>query len=140
MQLRQSYKQLCFVCLMIFVIGASAVVSAKAVMLPTHQMLHATMQNMSCHEQPMSDHHASHKSQDAASTPLKCHDAQLQNDAHCPDCNSLSHCQSVNVLFNQPLPSLLLPPLLEHSAHIHSDYQARHLAGYWQQILRPPKT
>ena len=139
MQLRQSYKQLCFVCLMIFVIGASAVVSAKAVMLPTHQMLHATMQNMSCHKH-MPDHHASHKSQSDVSTALKCHDAQLQNDAHCQDCNGPSHCQNVNVLFNPQLISLLLPPLLEHSAHIHSDYQARHLAGYWQQILRPPKT
>ena len=71
---------------------------------------------------------------------VKCHDGQMQDQQHCPDCNSLSHCQTINLALDQQIPTLSGSPFLELSSYKNTAYQARHLAGYWQEILRPPRT
>ncbi len=63
---------------------------------------------------------------------------QMLQSHHCQDC-SLSMCQSlitwlsIEALYlSAPLSSQAVQPII-------TDYQMRHLSGFWQQILRPPK-
>ena len=50
------------------------------------------------------------------------------------------HIVRQSILFlDRQAPSLSIP-ILEPDSYQHTDYQARHLAGYWQEILRPPRT
>ena len=141
MQLRQKYKHLWFVFLMIFFIGGSGVTVAAVQVIQSDQKSHITTQTMPCHEQYMMDqhHHMSHSHVDMTSL-TKCHDGKMHNDQHCQDCNSPSHCQTVNLALDQQAPSLSYFSFLEPDSYQHTDYQARHLAGYWQEILRPPRT
>lgn len=141
MQLRQKYKHLWFVFLMIFFIGGSGVAVAAVQAIQSPQKSYATAQTMPCHEQPMLDqpHHMSGSHVDTTSL-TKCHDGKMHSDQHCQDCNSPSNCQAVNLALDQQAPSLSSSPFLEPDLYKHTDYQARHLAGYWQEILRPPRT
>lgn len=141
MQLRQKYKHLWFVFLMIFFIGGSGVAVAAVQAIQSPQKSYATAQTMPCHEQPMLDqpHHMSGSHVDTTSL-IKCHDGKMHSDQHCQDCNSPSNCQAVNLALDQQAPSLSSSPFLEPDLYKHTDYQARHLAGYWQEILRPPRT
>ena len=141
MQLRQKYKHLWFVFLMIFFIGGSGVAVAAVQAIQSPQKSYATAQTMPCHEQPMLDqpHHTSGSHVDTTSL-IKCHDGKMHSDQHCQDCNSPSNCQAVNLALDQQAPSLSSSPFLEPDLYKHTDYQARHLAGYWQEILRPPRT
>ncbi|RZF52738.1 hypothetical protein EXE30_09240 [Acinetobacter halotolerans] len=138
MQLRKQYKQLWFVFLMIFFIGGSGVVAAA---VPSIQS-DTTVQTIPCHEQHMADHHLQMSHADASTFLLeKCHTQKMQGDhQHCQDCNSPLHCQTVNFALDQQTPIIFSSPLLEPPTHKNTDYQARHLAGYWHEILRPPKT
>ena len=126
---------------MIFFIGGSGVAVAAVQAIQSDQKSYATAQTMPCHEQPMLDqpHHMSGSHVDTTSL-TKCHDGKMHNDQHCQDCNSPSHCQTVNLALDQQAPSLSYSPFLEPDSYQHTDYQARHLAGYWQEILRPPRT
>ena len=141
MQLRQKYKHLWFVFLMIFFIGGSGVAVAAVQAIQSPQKSYATAQTMPCHEQPMLDqpHHMSGSHVDTISL-TKCHDGKMDSDQHCQDCNSPSHCQTVNLALDQQAPSLSYSPFLEPDSYKNTAYQARHLAGYWQEILRPPRT
>ena len=141
MQLRQKYKHLWFVFLMIFFIGGSGVTVAAVQVIQSDQKSHITTQTMPCHEQYMMDqhHHMSNSYVDTTSL-TKCHDGKMHSDQHCQDCNSPSHCQAVNLALDQQAPSLSYFSFLEPDSYQHTDYQARHLAGYWQEILRPPRT
>lgn len=141
MQLRQKYKHLWFVFLMIFFIGGSGVAVAAVQAIQSDQKSYTTTQNMPCHEQRMlgQHHHMSNSHVDTTSL-TKCHDGKMHNDQHCQDCNSPSNCQAVNLALDQQAPSLSSSPFLEPDSYQHTDYQARHLAGYWQEILRPPRT
>ena len=139
MQLRKQYKHLWFVFLMIFFIGGSgvAVAAVQEVRLDKKTSI---MQTMPCHDQQMMDqHHQMQMSHDVTNV-VKCHDGQMQDQQHCPDCNSLSHCQTINLALDQQIPTLSGSPFLELSSYKNTAYQARHLAGYWQEILRPPRT
>ena len=139
MQLRKQYKHLWFVFLMIFFIGGSSVAVAAVQTLQSDQMTSSTHQTMSCHEEQMMDQH--HQMPHAHSgNSMKCHEGMMQDSLHCKDCNSSSHCQTLNLALDQQTPSLSSSPFLELNTHIHTAYQARHLAGYWQEILRPPRT
>ena len=102
MQLRQKYKHLWFVFLMIFFIGGSGVAVAAVQAIQSPQKSYATAQTMPCHEQPMLDqpHHMSGSHVDTISL-TKCHDGKMHNDQHCQDCNSPSHCQAVNLALDQ---------------------------------------
>ena len=126
---------------MIFFIGGSGVTVAAVQVIQSDQKSHITTQTMPCHEQPMLDqpHHMSGSHVDTTSL-TKCHDGKMHSDQHCQDCNSPSHCQAVNLALDQQAPSLSSSPFLEPDSYQHTDYQARHLAGYWQEILRPPRT
>jgi len=138
-QLRKQYKHLWFVFLMIFFIGGSSVVVAAVQTLQFYQMKSSTPQTMSCHDQQMMDQH--HQMPHAYSGNfMKCHEGMMQDSVHCQDCNSSSHCQTVNLALDQQAPSLSYSPFLEPDSYKNIDYQARHLAGYWQEILRPPRT
>ena len=141
MQLRQKYKHLWFVFLMIFFIGGSGVAVAAVQAIQSDQKSYTTTQKMPCHEQHMmaQHHHMSNSHVDMTSL-TKCHDGKMHNDQHCQDCNSPSHCQTVNLALDQQAPSLSYSPFLEPDSYKNTDYQARHLAGYWQEILRPPRT
>ena len=141
MQMRRKYKHLWFVFLMIFFIGGSGVAVAAVQAIQSPQKSYATAQTMPCHEQPMLDqpHHTSGSHVDTTSL-IKCHDGKMHSDQHCQDCNSPSNCQTVNLALDQQAPSLSYSSFLEPDSYQHTDYQARHLAGYWQEILRPPRT
>lgn len=140
MQLRKQYKQLWFVFLMIFFIGGSGVVAAAVPAIQFEQKADITTQTMPCHELYMADqHHQMHMPDTDVSTSAKCHEAHLQDGQHCQDCNSPTHCQTTNFALDQQTPKLSSLVLLELHTHKNTDYQARHLAGYWQEILRPPK-
>ncbi|WP_018677982.1 hypothetical protein [Acinetobacter tjernbergiae] len=139
MQLHKQYKHVWFVFLMIFFIGGSGVAVAAVQEVRLDQKT-SIVQTMPCHDQQMMDqHHQMQMSHDVTNV-VKCHDGQMQNQQHCPDCNSLSHCQTINLALDQQIPSLSGSPFLELSSYKNTAYQARHLAGYWQEILRPPRT
>ena len=139
MQLHKQYKHVWFVFLMIFFIGGSGVAVAAVQEVRLDQKT-STVQTIPCHDQQMMDqHHQMQMSHDVTNV-VKCHDGQMQDQQHCPDCNSLSHCQTINLALDQQIPSLSGSPFLELSSYKNTAYQARHLAGYWQEILRPPRT
>ncbi|QER40445.1 hypothetical protein F2A31_12330 [Acinetobacter suaedae] len=137
MQLLRKCKQVWFVFLMIFFIGGSSVaVAAAEVFHSDHNS--STVQTMPCHDLEMIDQYH-HLQQSDMSNLLKCHDGKMQSEQHCQDCNHPSHCQSVNFALDQQLLDLSILVSVELSIDKKTDYQARHLAGYWQEILRPPK-
>ena len=140
MFLRQKYKHLWFVFLMVFFIGGSGVAVAAVQSLQVVQTIDHTTQTMPCHDQSMQgEHHQMPMLHTDSTQQMKCHDGQMQDKQHCPDCHGLLHCQAVNLALDQQAPTLFSIPVLERSRDNHTVYQARHLAGYWQEILRPPK-
>ena len=64
-------------------------------------------------------------------------DSALSQD-HCKDCN-VSFCQSLLLWIKSEIAPLSTASTAENSIHLASAYTAQHLAGYWQEILRPPK-
>lgn len=156
----QLCKQAWFVCLMVFAIGWSGVsVASVKTMQISMQMQHQEiqlnqtqnlqntshamlMQNMSV--QDMKQHCADLEAQnnDTAQSLTDCHNQLIQSQhvqhADCQNC-ALFSCQSSIVWFNTDIPKLSAPQdhLEQNSLQIH--YQAQHLAGHWQEILRPPK-
>ncbi|MCU4503536.1 hypothetical protein KTI78_10210 [Acinetobacter sp. WU_MDCI_Abxe161] len=130
MTLQHLRKYAWFVFLMTLVIGWSGVSIAQTPMqhdLPT----------MPCHSEKIS--HTNMHSH--ASDQAICHESMDQvshsHGEHCQDCNPV-HCQIVNLALQQALPDLE-SQFIPISSQFSSIYQAQHLAGYWQEILRPPK-
>ncbi|WP_228257199.1 hypothetical protein [Acinetobacter sp. WCHAc060025] len=159
----QLCKQAWFVCLMVFAIGWSGVsVASVKTMQISMQMQHQEMQlnqtqnlqntshamlmqNMSVQDmkQHCADLEAQNQQNDDSSQNLTdCHNQLIQSQhiqhADCQNC-ALFSCQSSIVWFNTDIPKLSVPQdhLEQNSLQIH--YQAQHLAGHWQEILRPPK-
>ncbi|MDV2470507.1 hypothetical protein QR674_16145 [Acinetobacter chinensis] len=107
---------------------------------------HATMmQNMSV--QDMKQHCTDLEAQNqqnygSVQNLTDCHNQLIQSQhvqhADCQNC-ALFSCQSSIVWFNTDIPKLTVPQdnSEQNSPKIH--YQAQHLAGHWQEILRPPK-
>ncbi|EOQ67195.1 hypothetical protein [Acinetobacter pittii] len=130
MTLQHLRKYAWFVFLMTLVIGWSGVSIAqtpKQHNLPT----------MPCHSEKIS-HNNMHSH---ASDQAICHESMGQvshsHGEHCQDCNPV-HCQIVNLALQHALPDLE-SQFIPISSQFSSIYQAQHLAGYWQEILRPPK-
>ncbi|AXY55895.1 hypothetical protein CDG60_04425 [Acinetobacter chinensis] len=140
---------------MVFAIGWSSVsvASVKTMQISMqmqHEQIqnqigvdHATMmQNMSV--QDMKQHCADLEAQnnDTAQSLTDCHNQLIQSQhvqhADCQNC-ALFSCQSSIVWFNTDIPKLVVPQ--DNSEHYSPKiyYQAQHLAGHWQEILRPPK-
>ncbi|MQZ32076.1 hypothetical protein F4U02_13885 [Acinetobacter haemolyticus] len=139
MQLLKKCKHVWFVFLMIFFIGGSSVAVAAAQALHSDQASSvSTMATMPCHNQKMIDQHHHLQKHDMGNL-FECHDEKIQSQQHCQDCNHPSHCQSVSFALDQQLPDLSPVISVKLSIDKKTDYQARHLAGYWQEILRPPK-
>ena len=164
----QLCKQAWFVCLMVFSIGWSSVSFASAnvmqISMQHDQMSdstvhHTMMNNMSvqamkahCMDMQQSQHHNeqnhdrqhnSHSMYGQDSQNLKdCHiqliQAKHSQHSACQDC-ALYSCQSSIVWFNSDFPKLTAPASLQHHISHQIVHQAQHLAGYWQEILRPPK-
>mgnify|MGYP007104452523 CR=1 FL=1 len=129
-------------------------------MLATVQPAHAAMQlanstsisrvkssaslPVSCHtekaDSPVEQHHTSHH---GASPSAQLPDCEQGHDPeqhlNCQDCPPL-HCQPGLSYLKIALPELEQASStfeLEPRFHL---YHAQHLPGYWQEILRPPKT
>ena len=124
---------------MIFFIGGSGASIAAVQKIQLDQKM-PTAQVMPCHDQQMTrPHHQMDMSHDVTNV-VKCHDGQMQDQQDCPDCNNISHCQTINFALDQQIPSLSVSPFFELNTYKNTAYQARHLAGHWQEILRPPRT
>ena len=137
-----------FVLLITLVMGWSGIAQASAA--PMHQMMQLSiqaatgMQSMSdCHQtkssSPVSGHQM-HMVQTDMTAKSNCHASDmLQNkQVQCKECAQY-HCQTTLTLLDvEPLAVVQLEAALVQSSP-HFRYQAQHLVGYWQEILRPPK-
>ena len=137
-----------FVLLIILVMGWSGIAQASAA--PMHQMMQLSiqaatgMQSMpDCHQtkssSPVSGHQM-HMAQTDMTAKSNCHASDmLQNkQVQCQECAQY-HCQTtLTLLYVEPLAVVQLEAALVQSSP-HFRYQAQHLVGYWQEILRPPK-
>lgn len=142
----QFLKQTWFICLMTFVIGWSGM--SNALSSTSHIASVSTAAQVHDHQAvaKMSDPHCAEMAQlDAVQDSLdrqasSCHliDAAPATMQHCPDC-SISFCQSLFVWLSPELIPLSLLRSVETSNNQLIAYQAQHLAGFWQEILRPPR-
>jgi len=81
-----------------------------------------------------------HMAQSDMIAKSNCHASDmLQNkQVQCQECAQY-HCQTTLTLLDvEPLAFVQLEAALVQSSP-HFRYQAQHLVGYWQEILRPPK-
>lgn len=159
----QLRKQAWFVCLMVFAIGWSSVsIASVKTMHMSMQMQHEQMMNQlgtTQHQQmmqamtvqDMKAHCADMQMQlddQQANIDLQkqnltdCHKQLIQSKqvqhSECQDC-ALFSCQSSIVWFNSDIPQLSSPEYSPNLNSLESFYQVQHLAGHWQEILRPPK-
>lgn len=137
-----------FVLLITLVMGWSGIAQASAA--PMHQMMQLSMQAATgmqsmpdCHQtkssSPVSGHQM-HMAQTDMTAKSNCHASDmLQNkQVQCQECAQY-HCQTTLTLLDvEPLALVQLEVALVQSPP-HFRYQAQHLVGYWQEILRPPK-
>ena len=137
-----------FVLLITLVMGWSGIAQASAA--PMHQMMQLSMQAATgmqsmpdCHQtkssSPVSGHQM-HMAQTDMIAKSNCHASDmLQNkQVQCQECAQY-HCQTTLTLLDvEPLAVVQLEAALVQSSP-HFRYQAQHLVGYWQEILRPPK-
>ena len=146
-----------FVLLITLVMGWSGIAQASAA--PMHQMMQLSMQTATseqssaheagmqtmpdCHQtkssSPVSGHQM-HIAQTDITAKSNCHALDmLQNkQVQCQECAEY-HCQTTLTLLDvEPLAVVQLEAALVQSSP-HFRYQAQHLVGYWQEILRPPK-
>ena len=141
-------QQTWFVLLMAFVLSWSSVsiANAKSMHMPKSQVVTPTsMQHdrpysakapVPCHKMPTSSEPA--RSTDTLAT---CHAMDFSKTSHqqgCVDCHAV-HCQAMNFMLETQIPSLKTQcnqPLVQQ---FNGQYAAQDLAGYWQEILRPPK-
>ena len=137
-----------FVLLITLVMGWSGIAQASAA--PMHQMMQLSMQAATgmqsmpdCHQtkssSPVSGHQM-HMAQTDMTAKSNCHSSDmLQNkQVQCQECAQY-HCQTTLILLEAELLAVvqLEAALVQSSPHFR--YQAQHLVGYWQEILRPPK-
>lgn len=164
MMLTQLCKQAWFVCLMVFAIGWGGVsIASVNAMQINMQMQHEQAEHQSTSHQRQSStlgmsvqdmkNHCidvqQATAQDTQHNPAQhmqalkdCHTQLIQTQhaqhADCQDC-ALFFCQSSIVWFNADLPKLIAPQDNLEKNGLQSHYQAQHLVGHWQEILRPPK-
>ena len=137
-----------FVLLITLVMGWSGIAQASAA--PMHQMMQLSMQAATgmqsmpdCHQTKSSSPVSGHQmpmAQTDITAKSNCHALDmLQNkQVQCQECAQY-HCQTMLTLLDvEPLAVVQLEVALVQSPP-HFRYQAQHLVGYWQEILRPPK-
>lgn len=101
---------------------------------PAAAMKMAHHQDTSQHMMDMS-HCQQNTTQNATAT-----DGQLNHQLHvkCQDCAQI-HCQSLSSDVHHHVLNLTQPLMIANRNIGHSVYNAQHLSGYWQEILRPPR-
>ncbi|GAA5555561.1 hypothetical protein Asch01_00251 [Acinetobacter schindleri] len=136
--LQRFFQQVWFILLMVFTIGwgTMSVASANAMHL-------IQMQQQPCAEQMIHvDQHVTHMAaiEHGMHTLAAQHcDNPASSQQHeCLDC-SFSACQSMMSWFNTESQPLTTSQLYEANSKLSFPYTGRHLSGYWQDILRPPK-
>ena len=137
-----------FVLLITLVMGWSGIAQASAA--PMHQMMQLSIQAatgmqsmLDCHQtkssSPVSGHQM-HMAQSDMTAKSNCHASDMLHNkqVQCQECAQY-HCQTTLTLLDVELLALvqLEAALVQSSPHFR--YQAQHLVGYWQEILRPPK-
>lgn len=119
---------------------------------PEHDISKMSVAQMKSHCQQMMEQNKNHtvsvKSKDATSTDLNdmalkascmfVSDSGKIQHQQCPDC-SLMACQAMIVWLNVTPVEFSQPVVVYQNQSSQHDYQAQHLAGHWQEILRPPK-
>ncbi len=138
----QRCKQMWFSFLMVFIIGWS---SASIAAL---QNMHLTLPQQSndrvlLHSLSVSDVHmpCAEKNPDfldSQQSILSCHTVVLTQQMACQDCDMFACQASVLGLSVDTLDATLQTNYF-YSLHSDTAYQAQHLTGFWQKILRPPK-
>ncbi|MDO5542923.1 MAG: hypothetical protein Q4F77_06395 [Acinetobacter sp.] len=118
--------------------GVTSLPDCHMTALQTHP---ETKQHISEHGANANQHLSQHTS--ATDTDLNAADCYGSADfstakTNCQDCAQL-HCQSLNSVLNVQVPELIQPIALTSVNIVLPVYQAQHLLGHWQQILRPPK-
>ncbi|WP_216075387.1 hypothetical protein [Acinetobacter indicus] len=140
--------------LMAFVMGWSSLVLAvvqpahAAMQLSNSAAITSAKSSVSsptpCHaekaDSPVEQHHPSHHSTSPSAQLPDCEQVHHpEQHLNCQDCPPL-HCQPGLSYLKIALPVLeQASPTFEPEPHFHL-YHAQHLPGYWQEILRPPKT
>jgi len=123
---------------------------AQASAAPMHQMMQLSMQAATgmqsmpdCHQtkssSPVSGHQM-HMAQTDITAKSNCHASDmLQNkQVQCQECAQY-HCQTTLTLLEVEQLALVQLEVALAQSTPHFRYQAQHLVGYWQEILRPPK-
>jgi hypothetical protein len=109
-------------------------------------MKQASLQQIKNHCIDMQEHNNDHNqsiNHDQQANDLNSCHTQTSQSKHlqapeCQDC-ALFSCQSSVVWFNSDIPKMVMPDHFQNSHSYQVNYQAQHLAGFWQEILRPPK-
>ena len=143
-------KQAWFVFLMVFAIGWSTAALASEQLMHEQMMHSSAVEHLQTASKDMPDCHDSlsvhSQIQHHPVEQLKvqhdqdCHQGMADHQQHfsCNDCLQL-HCQSLTLwLDSQAHPLVHLQAIPEHQ-QLNFYYSAKHLSGFWQQILRPPK-
>ncbi|MCO8079358.1 hypothetical protein [Acinetobacter lwoffii] len=133
-------KQIWLVMLVVFAIGWSSVSVASA----TTMHLVISTEKMSSHCLEMTKPSASHSlhktdhHQDQELIQPNCVSDSTQQSSDCLDCGTTA-CQSLITSLPIAAPELSVPDRSYPEKIRLSAYHGKHLAGYWQEILRPPK-
>ena len=100
---------------------------------------------MPCHDTAMQHVKAQHIQHDLKHTDQTLMHCDQQDQlsfttiSHaCQDCHQL-HCQNLNSYVEHVIPELPQQAVFVAISDSHPDYNAQHFAGFWQEILRPPK-
>lgn len=133
-------KQIWLVMLVVFAIGWSSVSVASA------NTMHLVMstEKMSSHCLEMKKLTASHSlhetdhHQDQNLVQPDCVSDNIQQSSDCLDCGTMA-CQNLVTSLPIATPELSVPDHGYSEKTLLPAYHAKHLAGYWQEILRPPK-
>ncbi len=152
-------KRICLVLLMAFAIVWSGVSIASNSLMhiqmsqALQQMPEHTVQMASNHDQHQLDNEKKAKLEHLSSchdqkmdmpqqSKMSCHDSKItQNQTtqpHCSECGMLL-CQNMLAWVAPNEFAIQDPQLSVTSKSLPLHYQAQHLAGFWQEILRPPK-
>ncbi|BCT89213.1 hypothetical protein RYU24_16180 [Acinetobacter variabilis] len=117
-----------------------SIASAKTMHLETSaKQMGSHCQEMEKIEKLHSQHQAMHGSAHDMRQDMNCHSDLNDHKDVCPDC-IYSSCHSLSSWIDVEISKLTLPEIHALETTFISNYQAKHLAGYWQEILRPPKT
>lgn len=126
---------------MIFIIGWSGVSNAALQNMHIAMMMqHTPSESVAV----ISQHELIHDvlTQESAQNHCELATQQLENALNhhvpCQDCIYFS-CHVPIIGISSDIPMLEKPWHNSNSYFLPSDYQAQHLTGFWQKILRPPK-